>query len=56
LGTQAIQDMRKELSDWTPEMARDLGEVLRENALGEGRWSWDTPASVSFFLETERFD
>lgn len=46
LGKQMTDDMKAQLTDFTPELADDLQEVLRENAKSEGRWSWETPSSA----------
>jgi hypothetical protein len=45
LGRNVQSDMKTEVTDFDASMALDLAEVLRENALGEGRWSWDSPSS-----------
>lgn len=45
LGQKVLTGMEQEMTDFTDEMAHDLQEVLRETALGEGRWSWESPSS-----------
>jgi len=45
LGRRMGQEMKAEATDFDESMATELQEVLRETALGEGRWSWETPSS-----------
>ena len=46
LGKRIAVEMKAEVTDFDDDMAADLQEVLRENALGEGRWSWESPSST----------
>ncbi|KAH9253890.1 hypothetical protein BASA81_008014 [Batrachochytrium salamandrivorans] len=46
LGQKVLAGMEQEMTDFTDAMALDLQEVLRETALGEGRWSWESPSSA----------
>jgi len=45
LGRRVAEEMKAEATDFDDQMAQDLQEVLREQALGEGRWSWESPSS-----------
>ena len=47
LGRRMAEEMKAEATDFDEQTAHDLQEVLRESALGEGRWSWESPSSAA---------
>lgn len=47
LGKRVMDDMKAEITDFDMDTAVALQNVLRETAMGEGRWSWESPSSAA---------
>lgn len=47
LGEAVQEEMEYETAELTPAMLKDLKEILVENSLAEGRWSWSESSSAA---------